>query len=169
MPRQSGFSLLMLIGLVVMLAAGLTFLLISPGTNVQGQTNSYKTTQLVAQAQLIVHRISKCAVDNSNSNNYTSIHIPYPLGASKPVAELTCPTPSAPNLWSGADGVYPPAPIDGFGAWFYTKAVAANAPTVIYIASTQPNAYTAAISAAAAKIGSAASAAADTLTVEVIK
>jgi hypothetical protein len=73
------------------------------------------------------------------------------------------------NLWSGIDGVYAPAPIEGFNAWTYTNA----SPATIAITATQPADYVSAINSAAIKIGLAPSgpesATADTLTVKVIE
>jgi hypothetical protein len=97
----------------------LAFLLIGIGPNVQGPMNAQKTVQLVAQAQLILHRITKSATDYPNGDNGTILHKAYPVDA-KPgalaVASLVC-TGNNQNLWSGVDGVYPPAPIAGFEAW----------------------------------------------------
>lgn len=155
--------------LIVSLVAGLAFLLIGTGPNVQGPMNVQKTAQLVAQAQLILHRITKCATDYPDGNNGTGLHKAYPAGSSKWVADLTCPNNSDPSLWlhlwSGVDGVYPPAAIAGFGAWAYTNA----SPAIIFITATQPAAYSSALDSAATKIGPAASATADTLTVRVIE
>jgi type II secretory pathway pseudopilin PulG len=169
MSRQSGFSIVTLLFLAVALLAGLAFILIGSGPNVQGQMNAQKTAQLVAQAQLIVHRISKCATDYPNGDNLmvTGLHKAYPADAnpgSLAVASLVCPGNSQ-NLWSGVDGVYPPASIADFGAWTYTNV----SPAIIAITTSQPGAYSPSILSAAGKIGPAASATADTLTVKVIE
>jgi hypothetical protein len=167
MPRQSGFSIVTLLFLATALLAGLAFILIGSGPNVQGQMNAQKTAQLVAQAQLIVHRISKCATDYPNGDNLMGLHKAYPADAnpgSLAVSSLVCPG-NQQNLWSGVDGVYPPAPITDFGAWTYTNA----SPAIIAITTPQPSAYAPSILSAAGKIGPAASATADTLTVKVIE
>ena len=166
MSRQAGFSVLTLLLLVVAVLGGLVFMVIGAGPNVAGQMSAQKTAQLVAQAQLIVHRIVKCATDFPNADNGTADHKAYPLDANPgalAVSALTCPG-STENMWSGVDGVYPPVTPSGFGAWTYTK----DTPVSIAITSSQPNTYTPAIAAAAARIGVAASASADILTVKVI-
>jgi hypothetical protein len=126
----------------------------------------------VAQAQLVVHRISKCATDYPNGNNGTGLHQAYPLDANPgalAVSSLVCPG-SNQNLWSGVDGVYAPSPIAGFAAWTYTNA----SPAVISIQTLQPSSYATAIASAASKIGVAASStttssAGDTLTIKVLQ
>ncbi len=162
--------------LVVSLAAGLAFLLIGSGPNVQGQMSAQKTAQLVAQAQLILHRITKCATDYPAGDNGTTYHKAYPKDANSgtPVALavtlLVCPGNNQ-NLWSGIDGVYAPAPIEGFDAWTYINAY----PAVIAIKTLQPDPYTVAIAQAVLKIGTASASsttgtvADDTLTVKVIE
>jgi hypothetical protein len=172
MSRQSGFSVLTLLLLIAALLAGLTFVLIGGGPNIQGQLNAQTTAQLVAQGQLIVHRITKCATDYPNGNNGMGLHQAYPADANPgalAVAFLVCPG-SNQNLWSGVDGVYPPAPITGFAAWTYTNASPAN----VSIQTLQPNSYVESIASAAAKIGAAASStttvsAGDTLRIKVIE
>ena len=163
--------MLTLLMLVVSLVAGLAFLLIGTGPNVQGQMNAQKTAQLVAQAQLILHRITKCSTDYPDGDNGTTYHKAYPKDANPgvlAVTSLVCPGNNQ-NLWSGIDGVYAPAPIEGFGAWTYTNA----SPAIIAITASQPAAYSSAIDSAATKIGltppGPASATADTLTVKVIE
>jgi type II secretory pathway pseudopilin PulG len=169
MHRQSGFSVLTLLLLIATLVAGLAFVLIGTGPNIQSQLSAQSTAQLVAQAQLILHRISKCATDYPNGNNGSGLHPAYPLDAnpgSLAVSALVCPG-SGQNLWSGVDSVYAPAPISGFAAWTYTNA----SPAVIAIQTPQPGSYAAAITSTAAKIGAAASTniAGDTLTIKVIE
>jgi hypothetical protein len=157
MPRQSGVSIITVLLIVVTLAGGMAYLLVATGPNVQNHRNTQTTTQLIAQAQLIAHRITKCATDYSEANNGSTVHKAYPLGTDAAVTSLTCPTVANPNLWSGVDGVFPPTPIDGFGAWKYTKAINLGDPTFIEITSSQPSAHSAAMSAAATKMGAAAS------------
>ena len=167
MRRQTGFSALTLLMLAVSLMAGLAFVLIGAGPNIGGQLNAQKTAQLVAQAQFIVHRIVKCATDYPNGDNGMALHKAYPADArpgALAVSALACPG-NGQNLWSGTDGVYPPAPIADFAAWTYTN----TSPAIIAISSTQPVAYAPALAAAAARIGTAASASTDTLTVKVIE
>jgi hypothetical protein len=173
MHRQSGFSVLTLLLLAAALLAGLTFVFIGGGPNVQAQLNAQKAAQLVAQAQLIVHRITKCATDYPAGDNGTAFHKPYPLDTnpgSLPVTSLICPGNNQ-NLWSGVDGVYAPSPIADFGVWKYTNAN----PAVIAITTDKPDPYNAAIAQAVNKIGitvasaTTTSVAGDTLTVEVIK
>lgn len=165
MSRQAGFSVLTLLILVISLLAGTTFVLIGNGPNVQGQMNAQKTAELVAQSQLIVHRIVKCATDYPNGDNGTGLHKAYPAGSSITVAALTCPGNGNQNLWSGADGIYLPAPITGFGAWTYTNA----SPASIAITSAQPATHSSSLASTATRIGPAASATANTLTVKVIE
>ena len=180
MRRQSGFSVLTLLLLAASMLAGLTFVLIGSGPNVQGQLTAQTSAQLVAQAQLIVHRITKCATDYPNGDNGTGFHKPYPkddnpISPNTPtplaVSELTCSGNNNQNLWSGTDGVYPPVPITGFGTWMYLN----DSTAKIYITTTKPDAYTSAIAQAVSKIGAATASATqttvagDTLTVEVIK
>jgi hypothetical protein len=170
MHRQSGFSVLTLLLLAAALLAGLTFVLIGGGANVQVQLNAQKAAQLVAQAQLIVHRITKCATDYPAADNGTAFHKPYPKDTNPGalvVSALTCPGNNNQNLWSGADGVYAPAPIADFGAWTYTNVN----PAVIAITTSKHDPYSASIVQAVSKIGATASSniAGDTLTVEVIK
>lgn len=180
MRRQSGFSVLSLLLLAATLLAGLTFVLIGSGPNVQGQLTAQTSAQLVAQAQLIVHRISKCATDYPNGDNGTGFHKPYPKDANPispntptplAVSALTCPGNNNQNLWSGTDGVYPPVPITGFGAWMYLN----DSTATIFIVANQPSPNTSAIALAISKIGAATASATqttvagDTLTVEVIK
>lgn len=156
--------MLTLLLLVTAMAGGLVFTLIGTGPNVQGQTSAQKTAQLIAQAQLIVHRIVKCATDYPGGDNGTAFHKAYPAGSPTLVKDLICPGNSQ-NLWSGSDGVYLPASPTGFGDWNYT-----NAATVsISITSSQPAAYASSIATAATRIGAAASATADTLTVKIIE
>jgi type II secretory pathway pseudopilin PulG len=167
MSRQAGFSVLTLLLLVVVILGGLVFVVIGSGPNVAGQMNAQKTAQLVAQAQLIVHRIVKCATDYPTGNNGTASHKAYPLDANpgaRGIETLTCPGNSQ-NLWSGVDGVYPPVQPGGFDGWTYTK----TTPVTIAITSSQAATYSPSIAAAAARIGLAASATADTLTVKVIE
>jgi hypothetical protein len=172
MSRQSGFSVLSLLLLVAALLAGLAFVLVGTGPNIQGQLNAQSTAQLVAQAQLVVHRITKCATDYPNGNNGTGLHRAYPLDANPgalAVVSLVCPG-SGQNLWNGVDGVYAPAPINGFAAWTYTHA----SPALISIQTLQPASYAAAIATAATRIGAAASTATtsvagDTLNIKVIE
>lgn len=151
----------------------MAFLIIGTGPNVQGQMNAQKTAQLVAQAQLIVHRITKCATDYPEGDNDTAFHKAYPKDADPgalAVTLLVCPGNSQ-NLWSGVDGVYAPPPIAGFEAWTYTN----THPTVIAIKTLQPTPYTAAIAQAVINIGTASASsttstvADDTLTVRVIE
>jgi hypothetical protein len=148
--------------LAVSLAGAVLFVLSSTGVSIQGQLNSQKSTQLGAQAQLLSHRIVKCATDYPNGSNGESFHPAYPLDGA--VNTLTCPG-SGQNLWSGVDGVYAPAPISGFGTWSYDHAQ----PISISITAIQPGSYTQAIAAAAQKIGASATASADTLTVKIIE
>jgi hypothetical protein len=170
--RESGFSVLTLLLLIAALIAGLTFVLIGTGPNIQGQISAQTKAQLVAQAQLILHRITKCATDYSNGNNGTAFHKAYPVDAhpgALAVDLLVCPG-SSQNLWSGADGVYAPAPINGFTAWGYIN----DSTAVISIQTLQPAIYAGAIAAAASKIGIAASttttsSADDTLLIKVIE
>ena len=173
MSRQSGISIITLLLLVVSFAAGVAYLLVGAGPNVQGQLNAQKTAQLVAQAQLIVHRITKCATDYPEADNGSTVHKAYPLGADALVSTLTCPITGNPNLWSGVDGVYPPVPIEGFGDWKYTKATIVGAATSISISITasQPTVYAAALTQAASKMGTPkpARVAASTLTVDIIQ
>lgn len=167
MSRQSGFSVLTLLIVAAAMLAGLTFALIGSGPSLQGQLNTQRATQLVAQAQLIVHRITKCAVDYPNGNNGMAVHKAYPADTNPgPLAikDLVCPG-SNQNLWSGVDGVYAPAPLAQLGDWTYTNA----SPAIISITATDPNDLAAALDRAATQIGPAASATADTLTVKVIE
>jgi hypothetical protein len=170
MHRQSGFSVLTLLLLAATLLAGLTFVFIGGDPNVQGQLNAQKAAQLVAQAQLIVHRITKCATDYPAGDNGTAFHKPYPKDANSgalAVSALTCPGNNSQNLWSGVDGVYAPVPIADFGVWMYTN----NTAAAIAITTNKPDPYSAAIAQAVSKIGATATSniAGDTLTVEVIK
>jgi hypothetical protein len=174
MHRQSGFSVLSLLLLTVALLAGLVFAFFGGGPNIQGQLNAQKTAQLVAQAQLIVQRIAKCATDYPAGDNGTAYHLPYPKdanGSALAVSALRCPGNGDKNLWSGSDGVYAPTPITGFGAWTYQNT--SPDPAKIVITSTDAN--TSVISQAVSKIGSATASASstnvpgDSLTVEVIR
>jgi type II secretory pathway pseudopilin PulG len=170
MSRQSGFSLLSLLMVAAVLLAGLSFALIGSGSSVSGQLSTQRASQLVAQAQFIVHRITKCAADYPNGDNGMAIHKAYPadtttspaLGPPLPIKYLVCPGNNQ-NLWSGVDGVYAPAPLAQFGEWTYTNAN----PAIVSITGTAPN--SAALERAATQIGPAASATADTLTVKVIE
>jgi len=172
MSRQSGFSLLTLLLTAAALLAGLSFILVGAGPSVQGQVSAQKAAQLVAQAQLITHRLSKCATDYPGGDNGTPLHRAYPRDANPgplAAAALVCPG-SNQNLWSGVDGVYAPAAIAGFEAWTYSN----GNPAVITITTLQPDAYAAAVAAAAQRLGGAAAAttinvAGDTLTVKVIE
>ena len=167
MLRQTGFSLLSLLVVAAVLLAGLSFALIGSGPSVSGQLNTQRSAQLVAQAQLIVHRITKCAVDYPNGNNSMAVHKAYPADANPgPLAikDLVCPGNSQ-NLWSGKDGIYAPAPLTQFGDWTYTNA----SPATIRITATEPTGFAAALDKAATQIDPAASATADTLTVKVIE
>jgi type II secretory pathway pseudopilin PulG len=176
MHRQSGFSMLTLLLLAATLAAALVFVVVGGGPNVQGQLNAQKAAQLVAQAQLVVHRITKCATDYPAGDNGTTYHKPYPKDGNTgvPVAlavtALVCPGNNQ-NLWSGVDGTYPPAPIADFGAWTYTNAN----PAVITITTTKLETNGVAITQAVSKMGSTVasattgSVAGDTLTVKVIE
>jgi hypothetical protein len=179
MHRQSGFSVLTFLMLAAALLAGLTFVFIGGGPNVQGQLNAQKTAQLVAQAQLIVHRVTKCATDYPTGDNGTSHHKPYPKDGNTgtpdtptalAVPSLICPGNNQ-NLWSGVDGVYAPTPIADFGAWTYTN----TNPAVIAITTDKPDSFNTAILQAVSKMGAAvasattSSVAGDTLTVKVIE
>ena len=172
MSRQSGFSLLSLLIVAAILLAGLAFALIGSGPSVSGQLNTQRSAQLVAQAQLIVHRITKCAADYPNGDNGMALHKAYPadtsiapdLGPPLPIKNLLCPGNNQ-NLWSGVDGVYAPAALAQFGDWTYTNA----SPATISITTTEPSGFSAALDRAATQIGPAASATADTLTVKVIQ
>lgn len=153
--------------LAATLLAGMSFILTGVGPSVPGQINTQRAAQLVAQAQLIVHRISKCAVDYPNGDNGMGLHKAYPADA-KPgalaVNALVCPGNNQ-NLWSGVDGVYAPAPIAQFGEWTYTNA----SPATISISTIQPNSFARALASAATQIGPAASATAETLSMKVIE
>jgi hypothetical protein len=162
MSRQAGFSVLSLTLVAVTVLGSLALLLVGQGPSVQGQIGSQKTSQLVAQAHLVAHRVVKCATDYPNGSNGESFHPAYPLDGA--VNTLTCPG-SGQNLWSGVDGVYAPAPISGFGTWSYDHAQ----PISISITAIQPGSYTQAIAAAAQKVGASATASADTLTVKIIE
>ena len=172
MSRQSGFSVLTLLLVVCALAAGLAFVLIGSGPNVQGQLAAQRAAQLVAQAQLITHRITKCATDYPSGDNGSGLHKAYPLDANPgalAVDQLQCPGNNQ-NLWSGTDGVYAPAPAPGFGSWTYTN----GNPVVISIQTLQPETYVAAVATAASRLGTVASigttgVANDTLTIKVIE
>jgi hypothetical protein len=167
MTRQSGISLLSLLVLTAVLLAGLSYTLIGSSPAVSGQLNVQRATQLVAQAQLIVHRITKCAVDYPNGNNGMAVHKAYPADANPgPLAvnDLVCPGNSQ-NLWSGVDGVYAPAALAQFGSWTYSN----SSPSVISITAAEPSSFAATLNRAATQIGPAASATADTLTVKVIE
>lgn len=164
MLRQAGFSILSVLLLAIALLGGLVFVFIGAGPSASGQIGTQRTAQLLAQAQLIVHRIVKCATDYPNGDNGTALHKAYPAGSAAAIASLTCPGNSQ-NLWSGVDGVYPPVSPAGFGDWNYTNA----SPASISITTSQPSAYSSSIAAAAARMGSAASATADTLTVKIIE
>jgi len=172
MSRQPGFSVLTLLLVVCALAAGLAFVLIGSGSSVQGQLAAQRAAQLVAQAQLITHRITKCATDYPSGDNGSGLHKAYPLDANPgalAVDQLLCPGNSQ-NLWSGTDGVYAPAPLPGFSSWSYT-----NGPhAFISIQTLQPDSYCAAIVTAAGRLGIAAtidstSSSNDTLTIKVIE
>ncbi len=165
--RQSGFSVLTVILLTVVVAAGLVYLLIGVGPNVAGMMSSQKTTQLVAQAQFIVHRIAKCATDYPNGNNGQATHSAYPLDGNPGAISaslLVCPG-NAQNLWSGVDGVYFPVPISDFAGWTYTN----SSPVTISITSNQPAAYAGALADAVTRLGPVASSTDSTLTVKVIE
>lgn len=172
MSRQSGFSLLTLLFTAAALAAGLSLVFIGAGPGTQGPLGMQKVAQLVAQAQLITHRLSKCATDYPAGDNGTPLHKAYPRDANPgPLAatSLVCPG-SNQNLWSGVDGVYAPAAITGFEPWTYSN----GSPAVITITTLQPEAYAAAVAVAAQRLGGAAAAtttnvAGDTLTVKVIE
>lgn len=167
MTRQSGISLLSMLVVAAVLLAGLSYALMGSTPAVSGQLNAQRATQLVAQAQLIVHRITKCAVDYPNGDNGMGLHKAYPADANPgPLAinDLVCPG-NGQNLWSGVDGVYAPAALAQFGSWTYTNA----SPATISITATEPGSLAATLSRAAAQIGPAASATADTLSVKVIE
>ena len=167
MRHQTGFSLISLLMLVMGITAGLVYLLIVPGPNVSATLARQKTSQLVAQAEFIAQRIAKCATDYPAGDNGMALHKAYPVDAnpgSVAIATLVCPG-NGQNLWSGVDGVYLPAPIADFSGWTYV----AGSPVSIAISSSQPGAYSGAIADAAARLGSAALASADTLTLKVIE
>lgn len=164
MSRQAGFSILTLLALTVTLVAGLAFVLIGSGPNVPGQMNSQRTSQLVAQAQLIMQRIVKCATDYSEFNTASP---GYPAGSGVPVANLMCPANSQ-NLWSGVNGVYLPTAPTGFGAWQYTNDSGIGRISIV-ITSSQPVEHTFSISAAASRIGPAATATANSLTIKILE
>lgn len=164
MPHQSGFTLLSGLLFATAIFASIVLAVLGSGTNVIARLDQNKLAQLIAQSQLIATRISKCALDYPAGNNGTGNHVTYPGGLDVKVKALICPGSNL-NLWSGVDGVYLPPPPDAFGAWTYTNAT----PLTIQISSTQPGKQAAVISAAAAKIGPAASATADTLTVKIIE
>jgi type II secretory pathway pseudopilin PulG len=167
MPLQRGFSVLTVLLLAVTIAAALAFLLIGLGPNVAGMMSSQKTTQLVAQAQFIAHRIAKCATDYPSGNNGLATHSAYPLDGNPgaiSVSLLVCPG-NLQNLWSGTDGVYFPVPITDFAGWTYSN----SSPVTISISSNQPGAFTTAIADAASRLGVVATAGASTLTVKVIE
>ena len=162
--KQAGFSILSLLFVGAGLIAALAFLLAGLGPNVSAQVSNQKSVQLQAQAQLIVHRIGKCAADYPAGDNGSGVHKPYPAGAGGAVSDLICPG-SGQNLWSGNDGVYLPSPPAGFSGWTYSNAL----PAVIEISSVQPGAQSAVLATAATRLGSVASATADTLTIKVIE
>lgn len=164
--HQTGFSILSVILLIVSLLGGMTFI-ISLGPNIQGQMNTQRTSQLVAQAQLIMQRIVKCATDYSEFNSAST---GYPVDANPGkllVASLVCPANSQ-NLWSGVDGVYLPTAPTGFAAWQYTND-SGSGQISIAITSSQPAEHTFSISAAASRIGPAATATANSLTIKILE
>lgn len=165
--RQAGFSILTLLALTITLVAGVAFVLIGSGPNVSGQMNAQRTSQLVAQAQLIMQRIVKCATDYSEFNTGSSA---YPVDANPgelAVANLVCPRNNQ-NLWSGVDGVYLPSVPTGFAAWQYTND-SVSGRISIAITTSQPAEHAFSISAAASKIGPAATATANSLTIKILK
>ena len=168
--KQSGFSLLTIMLMVVSLAAGLAYFIANTGVNVQSQLNNLRTNQLVAQSQFIAQRITKCATDYPDGDNLTGFHIAYPAGSpSANVSTLTCPKPlQAPStgtsLWTGKDGVYLPQPPDGFNAWTYT-----NDATEIKITITATTADPATLTSAATRIGSQATVAGSAFTLTILK
>lgn len=172
MRHQSGFSVLSLLFVAVAMLAGLAFALTGRGPGVQGQLNAQKTAELVAQAQLTLHRITKCATDHPGGDNGTAWHKAYPRDAqpgSLAATALVCPG-NGQNLWSGVDGVYAPAPIAGFAPWVYSN----GSTALISITTPQPAAHAEAIAAAAQRLGPAATVtttltAGDTLSVKVIE
>lgn len=167
MPHQTGFSILTFLLAAVVLLGSLIFVFIGSGPNVQGQLNTQRSAELIAQAQLIAHRLTQCASDYPQGDNGTTFHKAYPPDANpgaRAVADLICPG-SNQNLWSGVDGVYLPQAPSGFNAWQYTNTATAS----ISITSTAANTYASAIANAASKIGNAASATANTLTVKIIE
>jgi len=164
MNRQAGFSILTLLTLSIALVAALAFVLVGSGPNVSGQMNAQRTSQLVAQAQLIIQRIVKCATDYSEFNTAAS---GYPAGSGVPVANLLCPANSQ-NLWSGVDGVYLPSAPASFGPWQYTNDTGTGRISIA-ITSSQPAEHAFSISATASKIGPAATATANSLTIKILE
>lgn len=149
------------------LVAGLVYFLLVSGPNVALLNANQKTNELLAQAQLITHRITKCATDYPQGNNGLGIHLPYPADANPgalAVSALVCPG-SGQNLWSGVDGVYLPPALADFSGWVYTN----TSPATVSITAVHATAYATTLANVATRIGSAASSTANTLTVRVIQ
>lgn len=153
--------------LLVILVAGLALFLLRSGPNVASLSANQRANELLAQAQLITHRITKCATDYPLGNNGQGLHLPYPADANPgalAVSSLVCPG-SGQNLWSGVDGVYLPPAIAEFNGWMYTNA----SPATVSITAVHATAHASTLATVAARIGAAASSTANTLTVKVIQ
>lgn len=162
--RQRGFSLLTLSFLAAGVLGGIVFLISGSGIQSSGQVDRNLVAQLVAQGQLIAHRIAKCAADYPQGNNGSGSYLPYPLGSGVAVSTLVCPG-NGQNLWSGVDGVYLPPRPTGFADWTYSK----FGPVSIEITSLTPALHGQVLSTAASRLGGAARVNAGTLTLKIIE
>ena len=143
---------------------GSVFLLVGSGAFVSAQVDRNLASQLVAQGQLIAHRVAKCAADYPQGDNGTGSFRAYPAGEGVLVSALECPG-NHQNLWSGVDGVYLPAKPPDFSDWRYSK----SGPVRIEITSQRPAAHVGVLQNVAGRLGGAASVNAGTLTIKIIE
>lgn len=126
---QSGLTVISMLFAAVFLIALLS-VMVSRDLGNAAQVSVYsKTSQIVAQAQLIRAMVIKCVTDYPSGDNGTAIHKAYPLGTAVLVTAITCPgsgtvatiDASDELIFSGNDGVFMPVQIQDFGAWTYTN------------------------------------------------
>lgn len=164
--NNSGFVIGTLLLYIFLFGAIVTAITLSGRSYTQSIGIDLCVSKVVAQANLIRTKVSKCVIDYPSGNNGTGFHLPYP-GASSLVnaSTLTCPGSSA-NLWTSGDAILLPATPIGFDAWGYIN----DATSVRISIQSSDISYGTCMSKALGKFGAdEATLVGDTLTIQIVK
>ena len=129
--NQSGMAILIMILMIVVIMAAVTYVVSQPGPNTQSMVTSNVAAQIVAQAQMIRQQIESCVTNYPNGNNGGTAYLPYPATPTPAtgtpfdqnwVSSLVCPG-SGQNLFTGvgSSGVFLPPQPSGMTAWRYSN------------------------------------------------